>query len=309
MSATLTQELLEQPNALAEYLSSFAIGAKANGDPVQISQIRHRLAIISSWFGDLPTAAAYFKDKTGVEIGCGQGDMTIAIASLLSEHSHKLYAVDPAPPEYGSPFTLGQAQSHLSSTSLGTRIEWVRAEPLLIPLESDWVRNANFFVLAHCLFYLESEKYLSELLRKLSSSSQISMQNNDGYEPKLLVAEWGMRCSVDEAKPHLCAVRAQSFQPRPEGNVRTIILPEKIKVLAEGAGWIVEHEHWIESPEVDDGKWEVAAARSVRKSEQLPPEVTELLEDMERSITMQASTIRCMDVWTCVFRPKANSMQ
>lgn len=75
-------------------------------------QTKHRLNILKNF--NIPP-----NSKT-LEIGCRQGDITAVLASTLPD-AH-IDAVDPAPLDYGSPETLGQAQARLSSHDIGTRI-------------------------------------------------------------------------------------------------------------------------------------------------------------------------------------------
>ena len=67
--------------------------------------------------------------------------------------------------------------------------------------------------------------------------------------------------------------------------------------LAVNVGWQAKGERWIESPEVDDGAWEVAAARSMAVADDSGDAIWGFLSDMERVVE---GPTRCMDVWTSV---------
>ncbi|TDZ16717.1 Methyltransferase ustM [Colletotrichum orbiculare MAFF 240422] len=72
---------------------------------IQRTQTLHRLALLKQW--DIAPGSKI------LELGCGQGDCTTALASAAGE-SGTVVAVDPAGLDYGAPYTLGQAQSHIS---------------------------------------------------------------------------------------------------------------------------------------------------------------------------------------------------
>ena len=262
-------------------------------EKINTSQLLHRLNILRSWFGEevLSSSSNMLEDSNFLEIGCGQGDMTVTLAY----YAKRVLAVDPAPLDYGSPMTLGQAQAMISQDKfVGDKIEWVNRDP--IEYLKDLVEEVDFVVLAHSIFYMASQDYLLELLRSLS-------QFFGGKETRLLVAEWGMRASVPAAEAHVLAARAQATNPKSDGNVRTLVLPEQIKELAEMADWKMEKEVWIETPDVADGKWEVGLARTMAREEKsIDAEARDFLE-MERVVGELGGIERVMsmDVWTGVF--------
>ncbi|KAK6437750.1 hypothetical protein LTR95_006054 [Oleoguttula sp. CCFEE 5521] len=276
---------------LAASLAQCAINTSPAVLKVQTSQLVHRLNLLSAFFPGRPYSETPLEGSTILEIGCGQGDTTIALAYAVGSGG-KILALDPAPLDYGSPYTLKQAQWHLSASKLGDRIEWIRADPLEAAengsLDS---KGVEWVVLAHSLFYMSGEDYVSKLLEALAKFGK----EQGGL--KLLFAEWGMKTSVPGAEAHLLAVKAQTAQPLRGGNVQMSLDPAKIVELAKHAGWAVEREAWIEAPQMDDGNWEVTAARSMDKGGSTR-EAKALLEKMEDSIKGSAE---CMDVWTGVF--------
>jgi ubiquinone/menaquinone biosynthesis C-methylase UbiE len=258
------------------------------------SQLQLRLKILTSWFGDLPLAAASLSNSTVLEIGCGQGDMTVPLAHFAGE----VLAVDPASLDYGSPETLGQAQNRISKSELGRKIQWVRSDPIEYLKTLDV--HPDFVVLAHSIFYIASETYFSELLQSLKS---FSSGGKDGKETRLLIAEWGMRTSTPAAEAHVLAAKAQAINPLTDGNVRTIVPPERIKKIATDASWKIEREAWIEAPDVQDGEWELRLTRTMAYEEKSIPEGKELT-DMELAVEKlhgDIKEVRSMDVWTGVF--------
>jgi len=79
-------------NTIAEQLSQLLL-VPENGMKSQLGQVLHRLDLIDVW-GGIPSGAKI------LELGCGQGDCTIALAHEVGENG-SVTAVDPAPPDYG----------------------------------------------------------------------------------------------------------------------------------------------------------------------------------------------------------------
>lgn len=263
-------------------------------DTTNLSQLHHRLNILISWFGDLSSAAETLSGSTVLEIGCGQGDMTVPLAHF----ARHVIAVDPAPLDYGSPFTLGQAQAQISnSPQVGKKIQWVQRDPI------EYMRAAqefqpDFIVLAHSIFYLESEQYFENLLRALA---ELSRKRNDGKRTRILIAEWGMEASNPAAEAHVFAARAQATNPLTDGNVRTVIVPTRIRGVARDIGCNIENEHWIRSPDLEDGGWEVGLAKTMAYEEK-SIEFGREMSEMERAVGgIHGGKVASMDVWTGVF--------
>jgi len=275
----LAASLIQQTNP--------SLSSEPEPSRIAISQTQHRLNLLAAWFGSLEAAKNALEGKTVIEIGCGQGDMTVALAWAVGS-TGKVDAIDPAPLDYGSPETLREAQNRISSSSrLGGRVDWIQTDPIEA-LEQDAELGAtDYVVLAHSLLYMRSTAYIGELFKAVRSAAGPA-------STQLLIAEWGMRVSNESAKAHLYAVQAQAARPLESGNVQLYLEPKATRELAINAGWKEGEERWIESPEVDDGAWEVAAARSLADT---GGAARGLLEDMERVVD---GPTRCMDVWTSV---------
>lgn len=259
-----------------------------------ISQLHHRLNILNTWFGGLSSATTTLSGATILEIGCGQGDMTVPLAHF----GGKVFGVDPAPRDYGSPLTLGQAQSQISESPLvGRKIEWVRRDPI------DYLRESpdmcvDFVVLAHSIFYFPSENYLADLLRALRF---FAAKREHEKTCRVLIAEWGMRASNPAAEAHVLAAKAQATNPLADGNVRTVVVPHRIQEIATAAGWTMEAEGWMESPDVEDGEWEVGLANTMACEEMTIERGVEFREMMRAVEQLGDGKIGSMDVWTGVF--------
>ncbi|PPJ60365.1 hypothetical protein CBER1_10766 [Cercospora berteroae] len=312
---------------LAATLSKSTISGSS--DATQTSQLVHRLNILAKWSdNDLTKARAALQGRCVLELGCGQGDMTVALAHLVqnqidADHSEKqehLYkgtvlALDPADLDYGAPYTLRQAQEYISQSDsgLGKYIDWLQCDPIKY-LENLNDRNEgnstteeqfpDFIILAHSIFYLPGEENSSRLLRALHDASSQSRAQNNRNPPRLLLAEWGMKITSPAAEAHALAVEIQKSKPIKEGNVQCVITPARIVELANEAGWTMEREAWIESPEVDDGKWEVGAVKAGINLNGLE-EHSEIRRKYQRMLQLseeEGGEVKSMDVWTGVFR-------
>ncbi|CZT17889.1 uncharacterized protein RCC_03726 [Ramularia collo-cygni] len=285
MPSSSSQLLLD---GVIDTLSALMSGGNS---PTNLSQLRHRLNLLTAWLGDPFSESNILPGSTVLEIGCGQGDMTVPLAHF----ARHVIAVDPAPLDYGAPFTLGQAQDQISrSAQVGEKITWVQSDPIqYIQRTSELL--PDFAVLAHSLFYLESEQYFVELLRALAV---VARRHGDGKAMKVLIAEWGMRASNSAADAHVLAVKAQAANPITDGNVRTVITPADIQRLASEAGLKIEREVWLACPDVEDGQWEVGSVKTMEYDGVAGFQI----RAMERAVAeLGDRKIASMDVWTGVF--------
>jgi len=287
---------------LAKDIAALCAHGPNFGLTIQESQTQHRLDLISKW----PFGAG----SKILELGCGQGDCTAALAEMVGETGH-VDAVDPAPLDYGSPFTLGQAHDHLSAGRLGNRITWIQAKPIDF-LQSQSEKNAPKYdvaVLAHCIWYFSSPEIILETLRALSTRAR-----------HICIAEWSLSSSVaSRGSAHVLAVLAEamleSHKPESSSNVRTVSSPVRIKALAEKAGLSLQSESvWSPTEGMHDGRWEVEAVLN-------PSFLTEVdtFVDNEREKAAILATydavktateevggvkaVQAMDVWCAVFAP------
>ncbi|MDP4083120.1 MAG: class I SAM-dependent methyltransferase [Bacillota bacterium] len=81
---------------------------------IQRIQTDHRLKLLQFW--EIPKGAKI------LEIGCGQGDTTAALAYTVGNSGY-VHGVDIAPEDYGAPMTLGEARQKLLASSIGHYIK------------------------------------------------------------------------------------------------------------------------------------------------------------------------------------------
>ncbi|CAF9940967.1 MAG: hypothetical protein HETSPECPRED_002828 [Heterodermia speciosa] len=265
---------------------------------VPYSQTLHRLELLQHW--NIPTGS------TVLEIGCGQGDCTTVLAHTIGEQG-RVVAIDPAELDYGAPYTLGQAQGHISQSPLGRRITWVQQSPLhyLSSLPSGKAFDAT--VLAHCLWYFSSPSLIFSTFRALRPHSK-----------RLLLAEWSLVATHPSAQSHVLAALAQAAlecrKPKSESNIRTVQSPNRLTKLALAAGWQLESEARVQGGEgLLDGQWEVSACLSPSFEREVEEQVSDerergsvlaLRDACEASLEgVQGGRkgVRSMDVWVASF--------
>ncbi|KAL2018179.1 hypothetical protein VTK56DRAFT_1204 [Thermocarpiscus australiensis] len=277
---------------------------------IQHSQTLHRLVLLQHW--NIPTGSNV------LELGCGQGDCTTVLASAVGEQG-RVVAVDPAELDYGAPYTLGQAQGHISQGPLGRRITWVQQPPLdyLSSLPSPSSTSSppaseskafDATVLAHCLWYFASPSLILSTFRALKQHSK-----------RLLLAEWSLVATHRSAQPHVLAALTQAAlecrkTKSSVSNVRTVLGPKRLTELALAAGWQLESETRVQGGEgLLDGQWEVSACLSSSFEREVEEQVS---DERERAVIL-ASRDACeaslegvhggrkgvgaMDVWVANF--------
>lgn len=81
------------PNLDVDYIAALNIQIEGATLEIAKGETRHRVALISHW--DIKPGS------TILELGCGQGDCTVALAVAVGPNGH-VTAIDPGPPDYGS---------------------------------------------------------------------------------------------------------------------------------------------------------------------------------------------------------------
>ncbi|KAI6253972.1 hypothetical protein MCOR27_006618 [Pyricularia oryzae] len=285
------------PASMAGRIASYSITPPSAPD-IEIAQAEHRITLINRW-GIGPGHRV-------LEIGCGQGNTTAVLAEAVGE-TGSVDAVDPAPPDYGAPFTLAQAQAHISASAVGDRVTWHNADPVAFLRSSSGSATATWdvAVLAHSVWYFASSAVLAETLRALR-----------GRAARLCVAEYALRASEAAAAPHVLAAVARGVlecqSAESTANIRSPLSPDAIAAIAAGAGWTVERQGMVvPGPGLLDGHWEagsVASQSFVREVEDaVRDEGMRLVLASARYAVVAAvealkgERVRTMDVWVSSF--------
>lgn len=208
-------------------------------------QTAHRLKLIDFW-GIRP-------GERVLEIGCGQGDTTAALACAVGAGGF-VHGVDIASPDYGSPETLGQARERLLAGPVGGRLRIDLATDLLDENVSFPDGAFDAAVLSHCLWYLDSPDTLLRLLQRVRP-----------WVRRLCLAEWDPRATQPNQLAHLQAVTIQavceSFAAESSSNVRTLFYPADLLRAVQEAGFTPRRTAAIHSPDLQDGMWETTMTR------------------------------------------------
>jgi hypothetical protein len=264
---------------------------------VQLSQTRHRICLVNEW-GIGPG------DRV-IEIGCGQGDCTAVLASAVGPDGH-VDAIDPASLDYGSPWTLGQAQAHLSQSDLGARISWHQVSPLEVLESVDESKAYDFAVLAHCTWYFPSQHVLLDILCALRDKAR-----------RVCIAEYALSASDPAAVPHVLAALTTAtlevHNSTSTANIQTVQSPAAIAAIAEEAGWrLISAAQFLPEEGLLDGSWEVSAVKREAFLEEIDQSTSEervrvLVRSMRDSVIGSlselddAAKVRTMDVWVAQF--------
>ena len=238
-----------------------------NMNEIQRVQTAHRLKLIQFW--------GIEEGSRVLEIGCGQGDTTAALAYVVGEKGF-VHGVDIASDNYGAPITLGDAALYLQQSKIGNQIKIAFNIDILSPDVAFSPEAFDYIVLSHCSWYLKSFAELEAILSKVRK-----------WGKKLCFAEWDARIQSIEQYPHFLAVLIQSqyecFKESSLSNVRTLFTPADVRRIIDKAGWTVTGEETINSPLLQDGKWEVDMTLSDYKAEidqlvHLPDKLASLIQ-------------------------------
>ncbi|KAJ9145127.1 S-adenosyl-L-methionine-dependent methyltransferase [Pleurostoma richardsiae] len=260
-----------------------------------LAAIEHRQNLIKLW--GIPPGARV------LEIGCGQGDCTVPLADAVGP-SGRVVALDPAPPDYGTP-PVGDAHAHIKASPVGPQIEFVRAGATAY-LQST-TQTFDFIVLAHCVWYFSEPAGLREILTVAAAGARSAT---------VLIAEYSLAASRPAAVPHVLATLAtsalESFRDESSWrNVRCPLSPVQITAVAAAAGWELHGQETIPSPVGDQsGRREtimilerpmfVADVDALEVSEKTKSMLLGMRDALAASVKMlagQMDSVVDMDVW------------
>ncbi|MFA1712362.1 cyclopropane-fatty-acyl-phospholipid synthase family protein [Peribacillus frigoritolerans] len=213
-------------------------------DLIQQVQLQHRLELVAA-FG-------IQKGMRVLEIGCGQGDTTVAIADAVGE-SGSVVAIDMASPDYGAPLTLGQATERIKKSSLGERIDFhfeMDFEFFESPIPFDVA------VLSHCSWYFKQPEDLLNYFKKIR-----------GLAKQICFAEWDIDFTCLSQRSHFCAVSILALYSnfvKNEGNIQNLFHKTQIHQLLQQANFEVVKQLTVDATSVQDGQWEKDYANRIR---------------------------------------------
>ncbi len=214
-------------------------------DQIQQTQLQHRYALVEA-----------FGIKEGMkvlEIGCGQGDTTVVLADTVGE-SGDVTAIDIAPPDYGAPFTLGEAHERINQSELGARIDF-HLETEFLEMNSD--KQYDAVVLSHCSWYFHDPAQLLAYFKRIRSISNM-----------LCFAEWDMQFEKITQRGHFCAASILALYSQftaNDGNIQNLFGKSEIGKMIEDAGMKVDLEVRVDAHFLQDGQWEIDYAKEVSK--------------------------------------------
>lgn len=212
----------------------------------------------------------------------------------------------------GRPFTLGQAQNHISEGSLGSRITWVQNDPISF-LSSRPASEPPFdlIVFANSLWYFSSPSQIGDTLELAGKHSK-----------RIAIAEYSLHASPSihpTAIPHIYAAFTQAAlevrKPNSTSNIRTVVGPKAITALAEGVKLKLQKETtFTPAADVDDARWETGMVASASFLEEINTTLTENARERELALALREAmlaaiadlpegrkSIRMMDVWCAIF--------
>lgn len=236
-----------------KYMTSFQINEKTEaflstynlfeGDQIQHVQLQHRLELVQAF--DIQEGMRI------LEIGCGQGDTTVALADAVGETGF-VVAVDIASRDYGAPSTLGEATDLIKKSILGERISFH------FEMDIDRLKLTEPFdaaVLSHCSWYFKQPKDLLHCFKLLRNSTK-----------RICFAEWDLDFTDLSQRSHFCAATIQALYSNfisNEGNIQNLFNKVQVQKLLEQAGFAIENQLVIEAAYLQDAIWEKEYANSI----------------------------------------------
>ncbi|WOO85348.1 Methyltransferase ustM [Vanrija pseudolonga] len=241
--------------AHAERLASYF---PASGHPsslaIQTIQCAYRINLVNA-FGI--TAG-----ERVLELGCGQGDMSVALADAVGPAGSVL-ATDPAEGSYGSPVTLGQSWEHLANGPLKGRLAYQLDFDIN---KAELKPEFDAVVLAHCTWYFESP---TAVLTTLATARKFLKPGG-----RLCLAEWDLEPRTKEQIPHLVSALVQghlfTVGLRTGLNVRTPLSRAQMTALFPKAGLEASPHKFVDTSELQDADWEIYNARSALEDAEKP---------------------------------------
>jgi hypothetical protein len=207
----------------------------------QLVQTRFRQRLVDVW--GIPASS------TILEIGCGQGDMTLVLASTVGADGH-VEAIDAAGESSGSPLTFAQATARIMRSRFGQAISFRFGADILDPGLALPRPRYDGAVLAHASWYFASPDLFRSTLERVADLAD-----------RLYLSEWDLQPARPSQVPHFAAALVQgrlaALTPSAAWNIQTLMSRQAIERIVKDAGWTIEASVAVDSSPLQDGQWEI----------------------------------------------------
>jgi cyclopropane fatty-acyl-phospholipid synthase-like methyltransferase len=239
-------------------------------DSVQQIQLSHRFSLVEA-----------FQIKEGMrilEIGCGQGDTTMALADAVGKTGH-VTAIDIANGNYGAPFTLAQMHEKIKQSNLGNQITF----HLETNYETFPTAQYDAIILSHSSWYFQDINVLKQYIKKMSHETST-----------ILFAEWDLDFTQIEQRNHFIAVTMIALYStfvKNDGNIQHVIGASTLKQWVEEVGFKVDQTLSVDATYLQDGLWETYYAKEIAKSfETAPSTIQQYIANLLQSLNTEQNT-------------------
>lgn len=217
------------------------LGLSAREHDVQLVQTRFRQELVAAW--------RLTPGSRVLEIGCGQGDMTLAIAAAVGPDGH-VTAIDAAKASSGSPSTFAAAADRIQRSAHGHVITFLFDTDIFAPQLTLPLPQYDYAILAHSSWYFASLDLLHRTLERLAT-----------WSTRLCLSEWDLQPTGVAQISHLLAALLQGATaaqvPDIGGNIRTLLSRPAVERIVEAAGWHIDERGSVDSSELHDARWEI----------------------------------------------------
>lgn len=233
---------IELNESVTTFLSAYKLFEE---DEIQQVQLQHRLDLVKSF--------SIQKDMSIIEIGCGQGDTTAALADAVGKNG-RVIGIDIASRSYGFPLTLGEATDLIKESTLGERITF-HFEMDFDTFDTDEV--FDIAVLSHSSWYFKRREDLLRYFKKLRKIAK-----------RICFAEWDLDFTRITQRTHFCAASIHALYSNfvnNDGNIQNLFHKKHIQELLEKAGFHIEKIGTVNAIYLQDGMWEKNYMNSIRE--------------------------------------------
>ena len=238
----MTLKSIKLNKSITTFLSTYKLFEE---DEIQQVQLQHRLELVKA-FG-------IKKGMSILEIGCGQGDTTVALADAVGKDG-RVIGIDIASRNYGAPFTLGQATDLIKKSALGERTKFH------FEMDFDTFASNEVFdiaVLSHSSWYFKRPEDLLRYFKKLRKMAK-----------RICFAEWDLDFTYITQRAHFCAASILALYSNfvnNDGNIQNLFHKIQIQELLEKANFHIVKQCTVNAMYLQDAQWEKSYANSIRK--------------------------------------------